>query len=83
MSASLERIWISHRWHRDRDQRYYEVQLKPDLFGSWVVVRQWGGINRPTGRMQTTPVSNYDDGLRLLAEIEQTRQKRDYRRLQR
>jgi len=31
--------------------RYYRLDVQPDLFGEWGVVREWGRIGQP-GRMR-------------------------------
>ena len=33
--------WLASRW--ERDTRYYELHLRQDLFGDWVLTRVWGG----------------------------------------
>ena len=47
--------WISQRWERTTDGRYYEARLSTDLFGDWVVTKNWGGINKATGRVCINP----------------------------
>ncbi len=32
--------------------RFYRLDLQPDLFGAWSVVREWGRIGRP-GRIRS------------------------------
>ena len=34
--------------------RFYRLDLQPDLFGAWGVVREWGRIGRP-GRVRVDP----------------------------
>jgi predicted DNA-binding WGR domain protein len=34
--------------------RFYRLDLQPDLFGAWGVVREWGRIGRP-GRLRVDP----------------------------
>lgn len=76
MNYSVE-SWHSHRWQHNN--RYYEAHLKRDLFGGWVVVRQWGGINQRTGRGVTLPVMSYEEGLDELKTIFKYRKRRKYR----
>jgi len=67
--------WVSQRWQRD--SRYYEAHLKRDLFG-WVVVRNWGGIGKQTGRQLSTPVASYVQGKAELQKIIIKRQQKKY-----
>jgi predicted DNA-binding WGR domain protein len=34
--------------------RYYRLDVQPDLFGEWCVVREWGRIGQ-SGQMRSTP----------------------------
>jgi predicted DNA-binding WGR domain protein len=34
--------------------RYYRLDVQPDLFGEWGVVREWGRIGQP-GRLRVDP----------------------------
>ncbi len=76
VNVNIIDTWPSHRWQRGN--RYYEAQLKRDLFG-WVVVRQWGGVGQRTGREMTLPVPTYEVGLNELKAIFKRRKKRNYR----
>lgn len=35
-------------------RRFYRLDVQPDLFGAWGVVREWGRIGRP-GRVRVDP----------------------------
>jgi predicted DNA-binding WGR domain protein len=44
-----------HRTDPDRNMhRYYRLDVQPDLFGAWGVVREWGRIGQP-GRLRIDP----------------------------
>lgn len=46
---------ILHRVDPARNMsRYYRLDVQPDLFGAWGVVREWGRIGRP-GRFRVDP----------------------------
>jgi predicted DNA-binding WGR domain protein len=34
--------------------RYYRLDVQPDLFGEWGVIREWGRIGQP-GRLRVDP----------------------------
>lgn len=75
MTKRVQKQWITHRWHKE--SRYYEAHLKRDLFG-WVIVRNWGGIDKQTGSKMTKPVKSYSQGLAELTKIKATRKYRQY-----
>jgi predicted DNA-binding WGR domain protein len=44
-----------HRIDSTRNMaRYYRLDVQPDLFGAWGVVREWGRIGQP-GRLRVDP----------------------------
>jgi len=45
----LYRIDTAKRMHR-----YYRMDVQPDLFGKWCVMREWGRIGS-TGQMRSEP----------------------------
>ena len=48
---------ILHRVDPDRNMsRYYRLDVQPDLFGQWDLIREWGRIGQP-GRMMVEPYS--------------------------
>ena len=70
--------WIYQRWENRDKRRYYECRLQPNLFGSWEIIRNWGGIGKATGNKVNIPVSSYQDGLCKLEEIKKTRRRKKY-----
>lgn len=72
--------WISRRWEKRVGSfiRFYEVHLRPDLWGNWTVVQVWGRRNSALGRVITVPVTDYAAGLQLLQQISVRRQQRGY-----
>ncbi len=69
-------VMISKRW--ERGTRYYEAHLMVDLFGGWVVARNWGAIGGLGGRRQTVPVADYRAGIESMEAIRVKRQNRNY-----
>ena len=63
--------------HREK-HRYYQVYLEQDLFGDWSLRIVWGGIASRRGRMKSTGVGSYEDGLGVIREIEKRRVQRGY-----
>lgn len=68
--------WLSKRWQTDR--RYYVVEVGQDLWGNWLVKRNWGGLRSRRGNSITMPADNYEHALELLAAIEKRRLSRHY-----
>lgn len=69
------------RWQRQdwqKDTRYYSCTLCQNLFGEWVIVRRWGRVSALKGQTLEQYCSSYDEGLRLLVEIEKRRMQRGY-----
>ena len=44
----------------------------------WVVIRNWGGINKATGRVVPEVVSSYDEGVNLILNVAIVRTKKQY-----
>jgi hypothetical protein len=63
--------------HRDK-HRYYQVYLEQEFFGDWLLRTVWGGIASRGGRIKSTGVGSYEDGLRAMREIEKRRAQRGH-----
>jgi hypothetical protein len=61
-----------------RGTRYYRLTLMQDLFGQWVVLREWGSIPRRTVRWIAMPTATYQEAQQLLASLIERRLKRRY-----
>ena len=68
----------SRRW--ETDTRYYETLVLPDLFGQWVLLKQWGGKGSRLGGTRVVAV-----GLEAIAQtldlIEKQRARAGYSRV--
>jgi hypothetical protein len=53
--------------------------LAPDLFGDWTLREVWGGIGSSRGRMHSTGVTSYEDGIAQVRTIAECRIRRGYR----
>jgi cytochrome b len=68
-----------HAWVNHENARYYQAHLDRDLFGDWTLRKVWGGIGSSRGRMHSTAVASYDDGIAQVREIAKRRAQRGYR----
>jgi len=69
--------WLASRW--ERDTRYYELHLRQDLFGDWVLTPVWGGKGTALGQIRHELCESYAAGVARQAEAERVRMKRGYR----
>lgn len=68
------------RWTNNDTARYYQTHLVMDLFGEWTLVAVWGGLGSRRGRMRSTGVASYEDGLAQIEAIAKRRQRHGYTR---
>jgi hypothetical protein len=68
------------RWVNREKARHYETHLSRDLFGEWILVKVWGGCRSSRGRLASTGVTSYGEGLDALREIGERRSARGYER---
>ena len=65
-----------HRIDRDRNMhRYYRLDVQPDLFGAWGLIREWGRIGQP-GRLLVDPyptVAQAEERMRFQQAVKQGR----------
>jgi hypothetical protein len=66
-------------WINPAKGRYYQVHLAQDLFGDWTLLKVWGGCGSRRGRLQSSGVASYADGLAQLHAIAKRRLARGYR----
>lgn len=59
--------------------RYYRLDVQPDLFGAWGLVREWGRIGQP-GRMRVEPYSAPAQAEERLKAQQTAKQNRGYAR---
>jgi predicted DNA-binding WGR domain protein len=57
--------------------RFYRLDLQPDLFGAWVVVREWGRIGRP-GRLRLDPYPTEPEAASRMQRQRAVKQGRGY-----
>ncbi len=70
--------WVSLRWEKAEPSRYYEARLRQNLWGEWEIQLVWGGIGTRLGRVSSTPLASYEEGLKSLEKIRKRREQRGY-----
>ena len=65
-------------WINPEKARYYQVHLDRDLLGDWTLIKVWGGIGSNHGRLHSTGVASYEDGIEQVHETAQRRARRGY-----
>lgn len=68
----LYRIDDSQRMHR-----YYRMDVQPDLFGQWCLMREWGRIGS-TGRTRSAPFLTPQDAQAALDKQRRVKERRGY-----
>jgi predicted DNA-binding WGR domain protein len=64
------------RW--EKETRYYEAHVEPDLWGGWVLTRIWGRRRTPMGQMRRAPCDSYAEALGKLAAVTRQWERRGY-----
>ena len=68
----LYRIDPSKRMHR-----FYRLDMQPDLFGQWCVIREWGRIGS-AGQERSVPFTSASDAQAALHKQRQAKTRRGY-----
>lgn len=55
--------------------RYYRLDVQPDLFGAWCLIREWGRIGQG-GQRRSTP---YPNAAQAQAALERQRRRKERR----
>jgi hypothetical protein len=76
MSPYLFEQWKCARWRRG--DRFYRCEVRQDLFGNWVVVRQWGGVSSGKWGAKEMVCKSYAEAEALFAAVAKRREKRKY-----
>jgi len=58
-------------------QRFYRLDLQQDLFGVWMLTREWGRIGHQ-GQTKVTSFASQDDAATALRQRRQQKEKRGY-----
>lgn len=70
----MESLTWRARW--ETETRWYEVHVTRDLFGAWVVVRNWGGKGSAVGGGKSDVVLDAGAAQARVAEIDKRRRSR-------
>jgi predicted DNA-binding WGR domain protein len=60
------------------EQRFYRLEIWPDLFGRTLLVRRWGRIGT-SGRQRLDPHPDAGAALNALAQLTRSKRRRGYR----
>jgi len=68
----LYRIDSANHMHR-----YYRMDVQPDLFGAWCLMREWGRIGR-AGQVRSVPFSSPQEAAAALESQRSVKERRGY-----
>jgi predicted DNA-binding WGR domain protein len=72
--------WLYSAW--EKDTRFYRLELLQDIWGNWIVQRNWGSqMRRGWGQSKHWQCDNYIQALQLYQNQESRRQRRGYSKL--
>ena len=57
--------------------RFYRMDVQPDLFGGWTLWREWGRIGR-RGRLRLDPYRSEQEGHAPLTDLVRQKMRREY-----
>jgi predicted DNA-binding WGR domain protein len=60
-------------------RRFYCLDLQPDLFGQWCVIREWGRIGSHGGQTRTVPYPTPDAAQAAMEKQRKAKMRRGYR----
>lgn len=58
-------------------QRFYRLDVQPDLFGAWCFIREWGRIGQP-GQVLTVPYPTPDAAQQALDRQRRAKERKGY-----
>ena len=66
--------WKRQDWRKGT--RHYRCEVKQNLFGQWVVLRQWGRVSAKQGQSLEHVCDRYEESLQIFESVEKWRAKR-------
>lgn len=75
VSYDLER-WRMQRWQKG--SRYYICRVEQDLFGAWLMMSEWGGLQVGRRRVREEVYPTHEQAMARFDEVNQRRQQRGY-----
>ncbi|MEM9817193.1 MAG: hypothetical protein AAF827_12425 [Cyanobacteria bacterium P01_D01_bin.6] len=70
--------WLQRSWQRPTDGRRYRVELSQNLFGEWVLIREWWGVASKRRGSKKQGVNTYAEGVECLEAVAKRRMQRGY-----
>lgn len=58
--------------------RYYMLDVQPDLFGAWCVIREWGRIGSRAGQRRTVPYPTHGEAQAALERQRRAKLRKGY-----
>lgn len=71
-------IYLERHSPESNVHRYYCISLRQDMFGAWVMERNWGRVGRHGGQSMTLSFSSEDEAQKELRHLQQLKAKRGY-----
>ena len=71
------RIYLQVQSEPGQPVRYYQIQLQPDMFGGWGVIREWGFQGR-SGTVRRSHYETHEEAMEALMKIRSQQLKRGY-----
>lgn len=71
-------IYLTRRDPEKNLSRFYRMLIVPDLFGHWVLLREWGRIGSG-GQVKAEQFGNAGEALLALQKLTRAKMKRGYR----
>lgn len=69
--------WQKHYW--TTETRFYQAELKQDIFQNWIIERYWGGLGKRGGRLLVHVTDSYQEASMILQGITKKRILRGYK----
>ena len=71
-------LYLERRVPDGTISRYYRIEIRPTLFGSWAVVREWGRIGFAGGAHRETWFDTEAEARQYGERLAQAKQQREY-----
>lgn len=74
----MENLYLEKKVLTENMYRFYCVHITPTLFGSWVLIRQWGRIGSPHGFKKEVWFESKEEAVIVRKKILQKKMRRGY-----
>jgi predicted DNA-binding WGR domain protein len=72
-------VYLEKHEHSKNLHRFYRVLIEADLFGKWVLTREWGRVGQGGGHIVVKEYENLEDARQDMEQKVQEKVKRGYR----